>query len=87
MCCPDPCPGESEQGGEEVSAVVLGEGNNLRVSGRIQEEGDKFLGRHLEGGGDYGGEEGVGGQEVAPVLEGGGEGGGQGRTGTGQEMF
>ena len=70
-------------GSEEVGAVELGQGDDLWVGGGVEEEGDEFVWRKLEGGADDRGEDGVLGEEVVPVAQGGGEGGGDGGAGAG----
>ena len=65
---PDPGPGEAEEGGQDAGAVLLDEGEDGRVGGGIQDEGDKVTRLSCKGCLDSGEESRVSGEESSAVL-------------------
>ena len=65
---PDPGPGEAEEGGQDAGAVLLDEGEDGRVGGGIQDEGDKVTRLSCKGCLDSGEESRVSGEEGSAVL-------------------
>lgn len=65
---PDPGAREPEEGNQDMSPVLLDEGDDGEVGGGVQEEGDKVFRLPEEGVVDGGNEEGVGGKEVKSVV-------------------
>ena len=64
---PDPGSREPEEGNQDISPVLLDEGDDGEVGGGVQEEGDKVFRLPEEGVLDGGNKEGVGGKEVQSV--------------------
>ena len=84
---PDPGPGEAEEGGQDVGAVLLDEGEDGAVGRRIQNEGDEVTGLSGKGLLDSGEERGVSGEEGGAVLQGAGQSRGQGWAGGCEEVL